>query len=87
MYVSCIFTYLKNRIQKCVVIVWNKQKVQANFEQYDIKLDVKIFIQIIKTSTLSIDMNSIKYVERNAVSLFQKLKVNFMAWSIRIIEI
>lgn len=35
----------------------------------------KIFIQIIKTSTLSIDMNCVKYIERKAVSLFQKLKV------------
>lgn len=62
------------------------KKVQGNSEQYDIKLDVKtggkILIQIIKTSTLGIDMNSVKYIERKAVSLFQKLKVNFMAWSI-----
>lgn len=64
------------------------KKVQANFEQYDIKLDVKIwgkYLFKLKTSTLSIDMNSVKYIERKAVSLFQKLKV--MAWSIRIIEI
>lgn len=39
----------------------------------------EILIQIIKTSTLGIDMNSVKYIERKAVSLFQKLKVNFMA--------
>lgn len=54
------------------------KKVRANFEQYDIKLDVKIwgkYLFKLKTSTLSIDMNSVKYIERKTVSLFQKLKV------------